>query len=213
MKIKKLGHCCFVIETKGKKIMIDPGSYTINEQVKEKDVDLILITHEHPDHFHIESLKKILENNPKAVIFTNDGVGKLLMEAEIKYEVLQDKIPKDFSGVEVEAHDCKHEEIFQDFGQVLNTGYFIDKRLFYPGDSFYNLGKRVEILALPVAGSWTKIKDAITYALQIKPKICFPAHDGMLSSFGSSHKVPELFLTSIANISFKNFKENNEEEF
>src|SRR3989344_2460028 len=191
MKIKKLGHCCLVIETKGKKIMTDPGSYTINEQVKEKNIDLILITHEHEDHFHIDSLKKVLENNPKAVILTNDGVGKLLARAGIKYEVLQNKIPKDFSGIEIEPHDCKHEEIFQDFGQALNTGYFIDKRLFYPGDSFYNPGKKVEILALPVAGPWARIKDAITYALEIKPKICFPVHDGMLKSFGSSHEVPE----------------------
>lgn len=32
MKIKKLGHCCLVVEIEGKKIMIDPGSYTIKEQ-------------------------------------------------------------------------------------------------------------------------------------------------------------------------------------
>jgi L-ascorbate metabolism protein UlaG (beta-lactamase superfamily) len=214
MKIKKIGHCCLVIETNGKRIMTDPGSFTIEEQGKEKEIDLILITHEHIDHFHIESLKKVLENNPQAVIFTNDGVGLLLGEAGIKYKVLKDKTPEDFLGVEIEAHDCKHEEIFQDFGQVLNTGYFIDKRLFYPGDSFYNPGKTVEILALPIAGPWTNIKDAISYALNVKPKICFPVHDGMInnSGIGFYHKMPGMAL-SLFNIEFRNFEGGKEEEF
>ena len=212
MKIKKIGHCCLVIETNGKRIMTDPGSFT-DKQNEEQNISLILITHEHGDHLHVDSLKKVLEKNPNATIITNDGVGKLLEEAGIKYQVLKDKTATDFEGIEIEAHDCKHEEIFQDFGQVLNTGFFIDKRLFYPGDSFYNPGKIVEILALPVAGPWMRIKDAINYAIEVKPKICFPVHDGMMNSFGLSHKIPELVLTSVANITFKTFTENKEEEF
>lgn len=212
MKIKKLGHCCLVIKENGRKIMTDPGSWTIEEQDKETNIDLIIITHEHNDHIHIESLKKILENNPNAVIITNEGVGKLLDEAGIKYEILEYKNPKDFFGVEIESYDCKHEEIYQDISRVQNTGFFIGKRLFYPGDSFYNPEKLVEILALPVAGPWTNVKSAINYALEIKPKVCFPVHDGMLKSFGASHKILSIVLEK-SGIVFKNFEENKEEEF
>ncbi|MFA6177824.1 MAG: MBL fold metallo-hydrolase [Candidatus Paceibacterota bacterium] len=212
MKIKKLGHCCLVIETNGKKIMTDPGHYTVEEHEKERDLDLVLITHEHLDHFNIESLKKIIKNNPNVLVITNDGVGKILTKEGIKYEVLKDKSPKDFSGVEIEAHDCRHEEIFQDFGQVLNTAYFIDKRLFFGGDSFYNPGKPIEILALPVAGPWTKVKDTIKYVIEINPQTCFPVHDGMLKFFGSSHEVPS-FALAMFNIAFKNFEDKKEEEF
>lgn len=212
MKIKKLGHCCLVIETNGKKIITDPGSYTEEQQEKESNVDLILISHEHSDHCSIESLKKVIKNNPNAVIITNDGVGKLLTKEGIKYEVLKDKSSKDFSGVEIEVYDCKHEEIFQVFGQVFNTAFFIDKKLFCPGDSYFSINKPVDILALPVAGPWTNIKDAVNYALKINPKVCFPVHDGMLNHFGSSHKVPE-FALPMFNIIFKNFEEKKEEEF
>ena len=118
----------------------------------------------------------------------------------------------DFLGVEIEAHNCKHEEIYQDFGQVENTGFFIGERLFYPGDSFYNPGKQVEILALPVAGPWTNVKNAVNYALEIKPKVCFPVHDGMLISFGANHKITGMALKQNG-ISFKDFEQNNEEEF
>lgn len=213
MKIKKIGHCCLVIEADGKRIMTDPGFYTAIGQAKELGIDLILITHEHGDHFHLESLKKILANNSDVKIITNGGVGKLLTEAGIKYEILENKIPKEFFGIEFEAHDCKHEEIFKEIGQVQNTGYFIGKRLFYPGDSFYNPGKPVEILALPVAGPWARVRDFMKYVLDVKPKFCFPVHDGMLTSFvDSAYFVPKMILSKFG-IAFKSFEENKAEEF
>lgn len=213
MKIKKLGHCCLIIETNGKRIMTDPGSYTVSEQESEKNIHIILITHEHSDHLHIKSVKKVLENNPNVVVITNDSVGKLLSEVGVEYRVLREKVEENISGVQLEAHDCKHEEIYEEIGQVENTAYFIDERLFYPGDAFYNPGKPVEILALPVAGPWTRTKDAIDYALEIKPKVCFPVHDGMLDpSFGTCHRVPGIVLPKF-DIDFKNFEEVKEEEF
>ena len=213
MKIKKLGHCCLVIDINGKRIMTDPGSYTINEQESEKNLDLIIITHDHPDHLHIDSLEKVLFNNPSVKIITNKSVGKILSEKKISFEVLEDKISKEILGVELEAHDCKHEEIFEEFGQVENTGFFIDKRLFYPGDAFYNPGKPVGILALPVAGPWSRVRDFMRYVLEVKPKICFPVHDGMLDpNFGTCHRVPAAVLPKHG-IEFRNFEENNEEEF
>lgn len=212
MKIKKLGHCCLIIEENGKRIMTDPGSWTVEEQKKEKNIDIILITHEHGDHIHIESLKEIIKNNPTALIITNKGVGKLLDEIGIVYKILENKTPEELLGIELEAHDCKHEEIFKEFGQVQNTGYFIGKRLFYPGDAFYNPEKTVEILALPVAGPWANVKDATNYVLNIKPKICFPVHDGMLVSFGANHSIISMILEK-NNITFKNFEEKKEEEF
>ena len=212
MKVTKLGHCCLIIETSGKRIMTDPGSYTVAEQAQEKNIDLILITHEHGDHLHIDSLKKVLINNPNIKIITNSDVGKLLNEAGIKYEVLENKVTQKILGIELEAHDCRHEEIFEEIGQVKNTGYFIDKRLFYPGDAFYNPGKPVDILALPVAGPWTRVKDAIKYALDVKPRICFPVHDGMLSpNFGTAHKVPGMVLPKF-NIIFKTLEGQKEED-
>ncbi len=212
MRITKLGHCCLVIETNGKRIMTDPGSFTTEEHIKEKNIDLILITHEHGDHLHVESLKTILKNSPSAVVVTNEGVGKLLDGAGIKYQILDNKVPKEILGVELEAHDCKHEEIFEEIGQVQNTGYFIDKRLFYPGDAFYNPGKPVEILALPVAGPWCRVRDFMKYVLNVKPKICFPVHDGMLGNFvNTAYFIPKMVLPKF-NIVFKTFEEKKIEE-
>lgn len=211
MKIKKLGHCCLVIEVNGKRIMTDPGSYTIAEQEEELNVDLIVITHEHQDHFHLESLKKILEKNPKSVIVTNGSVGKLLNEAGISHDLLEDKESGEFAGIYLEAHGDKHQEIYKEIGQVQNTGYFITENFFYPGDAYTNPNKKIDILALPVAGPWTNIKQSIEYALEIKPRICFPVHDWNMKIPGVVHRSPSIVLTE-NNIVFKVLEIGKEEE-
>lgn len=195
MKIKKIGHCCLFIQTEKLNILTDPGAFSV-EQNDITGIDIVLITHEHADHLHTDSLKSILENNPDAKVITNSGVGKVLDELDIKYEILEGKDISEIEGLPLEAFDCKHEEIFDEIGQVQNTGYFIDNKLFYPGDAYCNPNKSVDILALPVAGPWCKIPDAIRYALEVKPKKAFPVHDGMLQGdkIGGSHAIPNKVL-------------------
>lgn len=177
MKIKKIGHCCLVVETKGMKIMTDPGSFS-SAQTEEKNVDLILITHEHADHIHIESLKKVLGNNQNVKIITNNAVKKLLDTENISCEVLEENELD--VGVKIFAKTCPHADIFDGIVPVQNTGYMIDDRFFYPGDAWLEIGRPVEILALPVAGPWSKIRDAIEYAMRVNPKHAFPVHDGII---------------------------------
>ncbi len=194
MKITKLGHCCLIIEESGKRIMTDPGSYTLDEQEAEKDIHLIVITHEHADHLHVDSLKKILAKNSGAIVVTNGGVGKILDQNGIKYEKLEDGNSGEFAGIRLEAHGDKHAEIYKDYGQVQNTGYFIGGNLFYPGDSFTNPGKKVDILALPVLAPWLKIKESIDYAIELKPRVCFPVHDWNIKSANFLYSIPLKFL-------------------
>ena len=213
MKIKKIGHCCLLIKTSNLTIITDPGAYSI-EQNSVTGIDVVLITHEHADHLHINSLKEIIKNNPAVKIFTNFAVGKKLEEALISYSLIKDKESAEVDGVSIEAFDSRHEEIFEEIGQVQNTGYFIDKKLFYPGDSYCNPDKQVDILALPVAGPWCKIPDAIHYALEIKPKKAFPVHDGMLQKdrIGAAHNVTNDVLTKNG-IEFIIMNSGEEKEF
>lgn len=195
MKITKIGHCCLLIEHKGKLILTDPGSYSTSQN-ELKDIDLILITHEHPDHLHIESLEDILKNNPNTKIITNTSVGKILTDKNISFEILEENESKIFDDILIEAFGSTHEEIYEQMGQVQNTGYFIDNKLFYPGDAFTDPKKEVEILALPIVAPWTNFKTAIKYALDINPKIAFPVHDGMIvqGRSGPIYRVTPLVL-------------------
>jgi L-ascorbate metabolism protein UlaG (beta-lactamase superfamily) len=179
MKITKLGHCCLLIETKGKRILTDPGAWS-DAQNQVRDIDLILITHEHQDHLHIDSLIQVIANNPTANIITNTAVGKILSEKGIAFEILEEGNTTTFESIALEAFGARHEEIYGELGQVQNTGYFIDETLFYPGDALTNPQKPVDILALPIVAPWLTFKQAMEYAIEVKPKVCFPVHDGML---------------------------------
>lgn len=213
MKIKKIGHCCLLIQTQDLTILTDPGNFSVDQNIV-KGINVILITHEHADHLHIESLQEVLKNNPQAQVITNSGVGKKLDEKNIAYTLLEGTATTEIKNVLIEAFDGKHEEIFEELGQVQNTGYFIDNKLFYPGDSFHNPGKPVDVLALPVAGPWSKIPDAIRYALEVMPKYAFPVHDGMLQKdrIGMFHATPEKVLTE-KGIKFILMNEGDEREF
>lgn len=203
MKIKKLGHCCLVIEIKGKRIMTDPSDFNYGgNSVLEENLDLILITHEHADHLHIPTLKNILEKNPNVLIITNSSVGKLLEAENITYKKVEDRENFKFEEINILGFGDKHAPIYEDYGMVQNTGYMIDD-FCYPGDSFNLPNKKVDILALPVLGPWLLMKNAIDYAKEINPRIVFPVHDAPLKPFaGFIYTIPQNFLTK-ANIEFK----------
>src|SRR3989338_6362300 len=135
---------------------------------------------------------KIL-TDPGAKVYTNKGVGKLLDREGIKYNLLEHKQSALVDNVLIEGFGEKHAEIYPGLPIVANTGYFIANKLFYPGDFLYNPKKPVKILALPVAGPWLKLSEAVNYAKEIRPEVCFPVHDGMLQPgrVGSVHTVPE----------------------
>ena len=193
MQIKKIGHCCLVIKDQGLTVLTDPGAFSTGQN-DLTGIDVVLITHEHQDHFHLESLKAVLANNPGAVVVTNSAVGSLLDKEHISHEILEQGQSKTFGQVLIEAFGDIHADIFRTIEPVQNTGYLIGNKLFYPGDAFTNPAKPVEILALPVSGPWMKISEALDYALVLKPKIVFPVHDGFLKFGGPFYSVPKMIL-------------------
>jgi len=227
MRITKLGHCCLLIEIKGKRILTDPGSYTVDAHSKLRDLDYILITHEHEDHYHVASIKALIKENPNVKIYSNISVGTLMDAEGIAHTVMSHGEHTHLGGLggsagsdsdiasetdadgyvadetDVEMHKKEDSILLEGIGerhalmhgsipQGQNMGFFIENKLWYPGDAYTNPQREVEICALPVSGPWVKIGDAIDYALMIKPKICFPVHDGL--RWGTSHRLPGIIL-------------------
>ncbi len=213
MKITKIGHCCLLVEVEGKRILTDPGSFTLEDTPVEQ-IDIVLITHEHADHFHVESLKKVIAVNPEVIIISNSSVGKLLSEAGIEHKLLEGVEEKTVRSVHLQAWDAKHEEMYEEIGQVQNTGYFIANKLFYPGDAYANPGREVDVLAFPVGGPWCKVADAIRYVLSIRPKHAFPVHDALerADRVHILHRTPGIVLSE-HNIDFRPMKAGDTEKF
>jgi len=179
LHVTKIGHCCLLIKTRGVTILTDPGMFS-SDQDNIVGIDIVLITHEHADHLHVDSLRQILKNNPKVKVFTNQSVKAILDKENIFSSVIPAGELIKVLNIEIQSFDGKHAEIFEEIGQVENSGFLLDNSFFYPGDSYTEPGVPVNVLALPVAGPWCKISDAINYALRINPQNAFPVHDGQL---------------------------------
>jgi L-ascorbate metabolism protein UlaG (beta-lactamase superfamily) len=177
MKVTKYGHCCLLIEVRGVRFLTDPGSFS-NIPPDLHDISAVLITHEHADHLHTASLKHVLERNPHAEVITNGAVADLLRAERITCTVHEHNMI-DHKGVSVAAYGELHAQVHASVPQVQNTGYMLDERLFYPGDAFTVPDQPCEILALPTAGPWMKLSEAIAYAERTHPKVAFPVHDGI----------------------------------
>jgi len=193
MKIDKIGHCCLLIEDEGVRMLTDPGMFT-TAQNELKGIDAVLVSHEHYDHIHIDSVKAILDKNPSARILTNTAVGKLMDGAGIGYELIGDGESTKIGDVSITSVEGPHAAIHRTITPVLNTGFVINDRLFYPGDAFLNPFWPVEILALPVAGPWLKINEVIEYAVKLKVKKCFPVHDAVLAKPSMFHGMIQRLL-------------------
>jgi L-ascorbate metabolism protein UlaG (beta-lactamase superfamily) len=79
--------------------LTDPGCFTIEAHSKLEGIDAILFTHEHADHYHLESLKILLSKNPDVQVFANTSVAELLNTENIKYVIIQNGQTLDFEGI------------------------------------------------------------------------------------------------------------------
>jgi len=183
MKITKLGHSCLVLNINGVKIIIDPGKYSL-PQVEEKNVNIILITHEHTDHFHLESVQAIIKNNPLAEIITNASVGKILEKENIKYSIVKNGQKITSNNILIAGIGELHKQVYLSIPQVEDVGFLINKTFFYPGDALHKLDGEVDVVAFPVAGSWLKVSEVVDWLKELKPKVAIPVHDAILNENG-----------------------------
>ncbi|MBU6370564.1 MAG: MBL fold metallo-hydrolase [Patescibacteria group bacterium] len=193
MMITKFGHCCLLVEEKGVRIITDPGTYSTAQDDVE-NIDIMLVTHDHFDHFHLDSVKNILKKNPNAIVITNASVGALLVKEGIPFTKVEDGEKYEYQGVIIEGIGRDHAFIHDHYPVCQNTGYFISGKLFYPGDALTDPHRRVPVLALPVAGPWMKFSEGVSYAEALKPDVCFPVHDANSKSTATTDRLAPTFL-------------------
>lgn len=214
MKITKYAQSCLLVEVNGVKLLTDIGSYSV-EVPDVADLDAILITHEHQDHFDLEKLKAVLVRSPEAKIITHAAVGVLLDEAGISYAAIEPGDTLDIKGVSIESFGTEHAIIYGT-SPCRNTGFLVAGKLYLPGDALHDVpDKPVEILALPTGGPWHKISDAIDYAKKVHPRTTFPIHDAMYTENYRQTSIPRWIGGQLeqVGIEFTNLAEGDSQEF
>lgn len=177
MKITKLGHSCFILDINNTRILFDPGVYTVKYAIIE-NIDIICISHGHTDHLDMVLLKSILTNN-SPVIITNADVANTLQQEGIEAKVVTNGEAINVKNITIEAYGEKHIYVRPNFDAGSNIGFLINDIFFYPGDNYTLPNKPIEILAMPSAGPWAKLDEALAYAIKVNPHKVFTVHDAI----------------------------------
>lgn len=194
MQITKFGHSCVLLDDGQTKILFDPGSYS---EIPAIQVDGIVITHVHQDHLDIEKLQAILKNcSPK--IITNSEVKVELDKYNIECEVVEQGGESQIRTFNFEAIGNDHAIMHPDLPKFQNTGYILNENILHPGDTLIVPTKNINLLLLPIAAPWSKVEETLDYLSEVKPKICFPIHDGFLNGGGAFYRFTNMWCEKLS---------------
>jgi len=174
MKVTKLVHSCLLVETKEINILIDPGKYALDGRqltsLQVEELDFIVITHEHQDHYYLPSLNLLSNKFPHAKIITNSELAETIKSENLSNEV------SSMSRDGIEVFEANHEPLPLGQPAPTNIGIHISGELTHPGDALH-FEKTCSILALPVTAPWSSLKQSLERVIEIKPKKVIPIHD------------------------------------
>jgi L-ascorbate metabolism protein UlaG (beta-lactamase superfamily) len=182
MRITKYEHACFVASIADKKLVVDPGSFTV-PLPDSTHIVAVVVTHEHGDHWTPDHLQRILDNSPGVKFFGPAGVAAAA--ADFEFTVVKDGDTIEVELFTLEFFGEKHAEIHSSMPLVDNVGVLINGAVYYPGDSFTQGPPSVELLAVPASAPWLKIGEVMDYVLAAKPKRSFATHEMINSVLGN----------------------------
>jgi L-ascorbate metabolism protein UlaG (beta-lactamase superfamily) len=184
LEITFIGHASIIFTFNDKVIHVDPFSKLADYSQLPK-ADIILITHEHRDHFDLGAIEKIRKENTSIVLTKtcaenlNGGI------------IMDNGDTKVVDGIKIDAvpaHNIVHKrdngEAFHPKG--IGNGYIItfgDKKIYVAGDT-ENIPemkalKGIDIAFLPMNLPYTMTPEMVADAARsFKPKILYPYHYG-----------------------------------
>ncbi|GAA3964431.1 MBL fold metallo-hydrolase [Mucilaginibacter dorajii] len=187
MKITKYLHSCLVFELDGYKLLFDPGKFSFaeGEVTAEmfKDVNAVIITHIHPDHYDVKILKEILTLSG-AIVITNTQIGADLDKAGIVYTILEEGTAN-FGPFILKAFPVAHEPIM-DNPLPQMTGFIINDKVLHPVDSMEDKlleYKGIELLLMVTMAPFANELRISGFADRLEPKQILPVHDGYAKEF------------------------------
>lgn len=155
LQVTYVGNAGFLVRMAKKKILIDgcfrgfAGSYQLPQEIQEKlakaqapfdDIDVILATHAHGDHFDPGLVREHLLSNPKAVFASTRQATASLMDLKgrvVSFEASRGKADRrEVAGIQVEALYLSHGAPAAGQTEILNYGYVVS----VGGLSFFHTG-------------------------------------------------------------------------
>ena len=176
MKIEVIHHAS--IKLSGDKIIyFDP--YLIKEQVH--DADYIFITHDHYDHWDVDSIKNISKETTKLIVpeCLKDRNPDFVVEPDKKY-VFDNITFETISSYNIDKPFHPKEKGYVGYNILLNGVYY-----YIMGDTDRTpeaMNVKTDICFVPICGTYTmNVSEAVDFINDLKPEIAMPIHYGMIT--------------------------------
>lgn len=181
MQITHFGHSCVLVEKGSTRVLFDPGSFSADFEGL-RDLDALLITHQHPDHIDLERIPALLEANPAARLVADPSSSEILARHGLTPVTARPGDAFEVGEFAVTVVGGEHAVIHPDLPAVDNIGYLVDHGAFYhPGDSFHVPEQAVDVLGLPTGAPWLKLSEAIDFLRAVAPRVAVPIHEAVLA--------------------------------
>lgn len=188
-KITYLGHSSFLFESEDANILFDPSANEMIENTprdlkfaydpdKAKNIDLILITHEHPGHCDPATVKRIVERTNASVVAPLKVLDMLDISPRLKVEI---RVGDTFRmrGASVKVVKAVHPQSDYPVGYLVSAG---GMSVYHAGDTYIYPGiesNTATVALLPAGGTYTMDDaDAAQVAKMLKAKYAIPMHYG-----------------------------------
>ncbi len=191
LTIHPVHHAGLVLTWNGKRIVADPTAFPPGDKSGAADFrgpappDLILITHEHGDHFSVPTLTDLA--GPNTVLVVPQSVYGMLPGAlQAKAKVMKNGDKGNYAGVPIDAvveyNTTKERQQYhpkgRDNGYILTLG---GKRIYLAGDTeeapeLRNL-PNIDVAFIPMNLPYTMtVEEAAKWVKDFRPKIVYPYH-------------------------------------
>jgi len=185
MKITRFAQSCILIETNGKRILLDPGYLQYKESYPDnewKDIDILLVTHKHGDHCHSEAVKKILQNS-KTKFYTTKEVADAYPEISPNIARVGDVL--NFDDVKIEVVKAIHgyipllkggKEVNENVGFIIDDG---KNRVYQTSDTIcFENDYKCDVLFVPICNHGLVMGpfEASLFAKETGAKLVIPIH-------------------------------------
>jgi len=184
LQITFIGHGSLMFAFGGKIIHVDPFS-RLTDYSKLPQADMILLTHEHPDHLDLKALDSLRADKTKIILTENCAQqvkgGIIMKNGDVRtVDGLKIEAVPAYNLVHMRSEGVPFHPKGNGNGYVITFG---DKRIYVAGDT-ENIPemkqlKDIDIAFLPMNLPYTMTPEMVADAVRaFKPKVLYPYHYG-----------------------------------
>lgn len=186
MQITHFGHACVLVESADIRVLIDPGGFSEDFRAV-RDLDAIIVTHQHGDHLDPERLPDLVRANPAARLLCDPDSVPVLAGRGLTGELHPVEGTR-IGDLTITPVGTAHALIHDDIPRISNVGVRLsasgEPAFFHPGDALDAEPGEVDVLAFPLNAPWQRSREMTGFLRRLGIERAVPIHDALLSPRG-----------------------------